>query len=163
MLVWVTRTVAINPRNVSGVFHGTTGHVEVHLVGGDTRAFVEADLTEHGRALLCPAPQMQEQAVAENPAKSMNMIAMTSLFWVLPVHHQGRSAGHVLHRSAHRPSVTAIARSVAAPVPFGTNGVGAPLLAGESDLCRSASSKRVPGFTVQRPVNENARGLEREP
>ncbi len=70
MLVWVTRTVAINLRNVSSVFHGKNGHVEVHLVGGETRAFVEADLTEHGRALLCPVSQMPEHAVVETPTTS---------------------------------------------------------------------------------------------
>jgi hypothetical protein len=52
-LVWVTRTFAVNPTNIIGVFHGVHGELEVYLPG-DTRQFKEGDLTADGRALLLP-------------------------------------------------------------------------------------------------------------
>jgi hypothetical protein len=52
-LVWVTRSVAINPANVLEVFHGNAGQIEVYFTGR-TCHFSERELTDEGRALLLP-------------------------------------------------------------------------------------------------------------
>lgn len=52
-LVWVTRTFAVNPATIIGVFHGIHGELEVYLPGHH-RQFKEGDLTAEGRALLLP-------------------------------------------------------------------------------------------------------------
>ena len=57
-LVWVTRSLALNPANVIGVFHGNHGEIEVWLPG-HSRHFKEADLTADGRALLLPPPRAE--------------------------------------------------------------------------------------------------------
>lgn len=54
-IVWVTQHTALNRRNITSVFHGKNGQIEVHLTGGEMRSFTEADLTSEGRELLCPA------------------------------------------------------------------------------------------------------------
>ena len=59
-LVWVTRTLAVNPSNVIAVFHGRHGHIELYLPG-DHRQIVESDLTPAGRALLVPPPEIAAQ------------------------------------------------------------------------------------------------------
>ena len=56
-LVWVTRTLAVNPANVIAVFHGNRGHIEVYLPG-DHRQIIESELTDDGRALLVPPPEI---------------------------------------------------------------------------------------------------------
>jgi hypothetical protein len=56
-LVWVTRTLAVNPSNVIAVFHGRHGHIELYLPG-DHRQIAESELTDAGRALLVPPPEL---------------------------------------------------------------------------------------------------------
>ena len=56
-LVWVTRTFAVNPANILAVFHGKGAHIEVYL-NGSHHQFIAVDLTDAGRALLCPPPDL---------------------------------------------------------------------------------------------------------
>ena len=52
-LVWVTRSLAVNPAHILEVFHGRGGEIEVYL-SGRVRHLQESDLTDDGRALLLP-------------------------------------------------------------------------------------------------------------
>ena len=54
-LIWVTRIFALNPANIMAVFHGKGGNIEVYM-SGFHHHFSAADLTDAGRALLCPPP-----------------------------------------------------------------------------------------------------------
>ena len=56
-LVWVTRIFAVNPANILAVFHGKGGNIEVYF-SGSHHHFSAADLTEAGRALLLPPPDV---------------------------------------------------------------------------------------------------------
>ena len=54
-LVWVTHVYAMNPANITMLFHGVHGEVEVTLVSGTKAVLNERDLTDEGRSLLLPS------------------------------------------------------------------------------------------------------------
>ena len=54
-LVWISKRYAVNPANVTTVFRGTHGELEIAFVAGAPIRFFENELTSDGVTLFFPA------------------------------------------------------------------------------------------------------------
>lgn len=53
-LLWISRRYAINVANVTTIFRGTDGHLEISFIGGQPLTCAEKDLTPEAAAILLP-------------------------------------------------------------------------------------------------------------